>query len=39
MAVPLIVLTALVVAMGVWPALAAGLTEPAGAALMAAFGW
>lgn len=37
MVVPLIVMSVLVVALGVWPALVAWLTEPAGLALLA--GW
>ncbi len=37
MTVPLLVLGALVVAIGIWPTLAQGLTQPAGAALLGAF--
>jgi NADH:ubiquinone oxidoreductase subunit 2 (subunit N) len=35
---PLLVLAALTVVLGVWPSLASGLTAPAAAALLAAFG-
>jgi NADH:ubiquinone oxidoreductase subunit 2 (subunit N) len=38
MQAPLVVLALAVVVLGLWPALAAGLTQPAGAALLAAFG-
>jgi NADH:ubiquinone oxidoreductase subunit 2 (subunit N) len=38
MRAPLLVLALLVVMLGVWPGLAAWLTEPAGKALLAAFG-
>ncbi len=38
MTVPLVVMAALILAIGVWPALVQGLVQPAGAALLGAFG-